>query len=244
MAKQQFVFGFHAVKNLLDSKPELVRRLYLLDSRQDERIAEIFALAKKWHVSCQFMGRKKLDNLIGGDFQHQGVVAESNGLELLNENDLYQILEDKVGSILLLILDGVQDPHNLGACLRTANAMGVDAVIVPKDKSVSLNATVQKVSCGAALITPVISVTNLARTMKKIKSLGVWVVGMAAEAEQAISQIDLNGNIAIALGSEGSGLRHLTREHCDYLAKIDMYGTVESLNVSVTCGICLYEIRR
>jgi 23S rRNA (guanosine2251-2'-O)-methyltransferase len=160
------------------------------------------------------------------------------------ENMLDELLERGEGPALLLVLDGVTDPHNLGACLRTADAAGAQAVIVPKDKSATLNATVRKVACGAAEVIPLVAVTNLARTLEKLQKKGLWVVGTAGEAEQMIYQLDMTGPTVLVMGAEGKGMRRLTREHCDYLAKLPMGGSVSSLNVSVATGVCLFEAVR
>jgi 23S rRNA (guanosine2251-2'-O)-methyltransferase len=157
---------------------------------------------------------------------------------------LDELLERGEGPALLLVLDGVTDPHNLGACLRTADAAGAQAVIVPKDKSATLNATVRKVACGAAEVIPLVAVTNLARTLEKLQKKGLWVVGTAGEAEQMIYQLDMTGPTVLVMGAEGKGMRRLTREHCDYLAKLPMGGSVSSLNVSVATGVCLFEAVR
>lgn len=165
-------------------------------------------------------------------------------INLKKEDDLYEIVETKKEKIFLLILDNVQDPHNLGACLRSADAAGVDAVIIPKDRSVGMTPTVQHIAAGAAENIPLITVTNLARTLGELKKMGVWLVGTAEEADQIIYDIDLNCPVAIVMGAEGKGLRRLTRENCDFLAKLPMSGTVECLNVSVATGICLFEVVR
>jgi len=175
---------------------------------------------------------------------HQGVVAETGTAPGLGEKELPAFLEALEGPAFLLILDGVQDPHNLGACLRSANAAGVDAVIVPRDRSAPLNATARKVACGAAESLPVVRVTNLARTLRSIREAGVWVYGATGEAESTFYETDLSGPLALVLGGEGRGLRRLTREHCDGLLSIPMAGSISSLNVSVAAGIFLFEARR
>lgn len=165
-------------------------------------------------------------------------------ISLKSEDDLFEIIENNKGSLFLLILDNVQDPHNLGACLRSADAAGVHAVVIPKDRSVGMTDTVRHVAAGAAENIPLITVTNLARTLGELKKMGVWLVGTADDAEQYIYHIDLNCPVAIVMGAEGKGLRRLTREHCDFLARLPMNGTVECLNVSVATGICLFEVVR
>lgn len=162
---------------------------------------------------------------------------------LLDEGDLASVLEGKPAP-LVLVLDCIQDPHNLGACLRTADAAGVDVVVLPKDKSAPITDTVRRVACGAAERVPIVRVTNLARAMEKLKELGVWLVGTADEATQSVYEIDLKGPIGLVMGAEGTGMRRLTGEHCDFLAKVPMFGKVECLNVSVATGVCLFEAVR
>ena len=170
--------------------------------------------------------------------------AFPKSVALKNENDLFEILRHLQQPPFLLILDGLQDPHNLGACLRSADAAGVHAVIVPKDRAVSLTDTVCKVACGAAEHVPLVTVTNLARTLKQLKELGLWLVGTADDAKQSLYDVDLTGPLALVMGAEGKGLRRLTKEHCDFLVHIPMAGSVECLNVSVAAGVCLFEAVR
>jgi len=236
------VFGVHAVKALINSAPKRVRQLQLLKGRQDKALQGIVALAEMYGVSITFVNRKELDDAADGN--HQGVVAHCAPAESLKEEDLYALLDKLDGPAFLLILDGVTDPHNLGACMRSAEAAGVHAVVAPKDNAVGLNATARKVACGAAEVLPFVAVTNLARTLKKLQEKGVWLVGAAGEAEQSIFQTDLKGPIGLVMGAEGAGLRRLTREHCDYLINIPMAGSVSSLNVSVASGVCLFEAVR
>jgi len=172
------------------------------------------------------------------------VVAEVSPSQVWGEPMLDELLDRSEAPPLLLVLDGVTDPHNLGACLRTADAAGALAVIVPKDKSATLNATVRKVACGAAEVVPLVAVTNLARTLEKLQKRGVWIVGTAGEASQELYSQDLSGPIALVMGAEGKGMRRLTREHCDYLVRLPMAGSVSSLNVSVATGVCLFEALR
>ncbi len=240
---QQTVFGIHAVSALLEKDPESIHALMVLQGRTDERLQKLLAQATQQGVRLQTVARKELDQLVRG--RHQGVVALVEAASQLDEGDLEAILDGLQGrAAFLLILDGVTDPHNLGACLRSADAAGVHAVIIPKDKSASLNATVRKVACGAAETVPLISVTNLARTMEWLQQRGIWITGAAGEAEQDIYRADLKGPMALAMGAEGTGLRRLTREHCDQLVKIPMAGAVSSLNVSVATGVCLFEAVR
>ncbi|CAH0541646.1 23S rRNA (guanosine(2251)-2'-O)-methyltransferase RlmB [Vibrio marisflavi] len=238
----EFIYGIHAVKSLLEREPERFIETFVLKGRQDERLMPILNELQNIGVTVQQMGRKALDDKAKGA-NHQGVIAKVKPAKPLNENDLDAILA-KHESPLLLVLDGVTDPHNLGACLRNADAAGVAAIIVPKDKSAPLNATVSKVACGAAETVPLVRVTNLARTMRALQEQGVWFVGTAGEAKHDIYHSKLTGPLAIVMGAEGDGMRRLTRETCDDLIKIPMAGSVSSLNVSVASGICLFEAVR
>jgi 23S rRNA (guanosine2251-2'-O)-methyltransferase len=242
MAQHEWLYGLHAMQAVLEKEPERVIELWVLKGRDDERLHNVVNQARRFGVSIQFCNRKTLDDKVQGE-QHQGVVARAKPAKVLDEKDLDDIIA-KEDMPLLLVLDGVTDPHNLGACLRTADAAGVHALIVPKDKSASLTATARKVACGAAEVVPLIQVTNLSRTLKSIQQQGVWVVGTAGEAEQTIYDCKLTGPMALVMGAEGKGMRRLTREHCDELIKLPMAGSVSSLNVSVATGICLYEIIR
>ncbi|RUM52784.1 MAG: 23S rRNA (guanosine(2251)-2'-O)-methyltransferase RlmB, partial [Marinomonas sp.] len=191
--------------------------------------------------------RRDLDQLFSKSKErvvHQGVVALAEVTKTGDEKDLEHLVKKLDAVPLIVILDGVTDPHNLGACLRSADAAGAHAVVIPKDKSATINATVSKVACGAAESMPVFSVTNLARTMKKLQDLGVWIFGTAGEATQTVYEQDLTIPTAIVMGAEGDGMRRLTREQCDYLIKLPMAGVVTSLNVSVATGVCLYEVVR
>ena len=243
MKKAERAFGLHAVTSLLQRHPARVSVLLALDTRSDERMAEVLRLAETAGVPVRRVSRRELDELIPG-VSHQGVLAEMGKAPGLGEQDLPAFLEGLGKPAFLLVLDGVQDPHNLGACLRSADAAGVDAVIVPRDRSAPLNSTVRKVACGAAETVPLVRVTNLARTLRVLKQAGVWIYGAAGEAESALYDTDLCGPLALVLGGEGKGLRRLTREHCDGLMSIPLAGSVSSLNVSVATGICLFEVRR
>lgn len=237
------VFGIHAVSAALDAGRDC-RQLWVLDNRGDKRLAAVLKKASSAGVHAQRVARRELDQL-AGDHRHQGVVAEFSASAPLAMADSLEELLDSLEQIpFLLVLDGVQDPHNLGACLRTADAAGVQAIIVPKDNAASVTPTVRKVAAGAAETVPVFQVTNLARTLRDLKERGIWLVGAAGEAGQSIYQTDLKGPLAVVLGAEGEGLRRLTRETCDFLAYLPMAGSVESLNVSVATGICLYEAVR
>lgn len=240
--KNNKIFGLHAVEALLKTHPERVTRLFILQKRDDQKIQAIVELAEVHNIKIELTPRLELDRLVNAE-NHQGVVALSQLAKNYSEQDLGVILETHAKP-LLLILDGVQDPHNLGACLRSADAAGVHAVIAPRDKAVGLTPTVSKVASGAAETVPFIQVTNLARTMKYLQDNGVWLYGAAAEAETTLYQADLKGSVAIVLGGEGAGLRRLTRDSCDVLVKIPMQGTVSSLNVSVATGIFLFEALR
>ena len=243
MKKTQRVFGLHAVTSLLRRSPVRITVLLVQDNRADARIAEVLALAEQAQVAVRRVARRELDECVPG-VSHQGVVAEMGGSTGLAEKELPAFLEQLDVPAFLLVLDSVQDPHNLGACLRSADAAGVHVVIIPKDKSAPLTATVRKVACGAADALPVVRVTNLARTLKSLRDQGIWIYGAAGEAEKSIYDTDLNGPLALVLGGEGKGLRRLTREYCDQLVSIPLTGSVSSLNVSVATGVCLFEARR
>lgn len=238
----EFIYGIHAVKAVLEKDPARFIEAYVLKGRQDERLMPLLNQLQQYGISIQQMGRKPLDEKSNGA-NHQGIIARVKAAKQLNENDLDAILANNAQP-LLLVLDGVTDPHNLGACLRNADAAGVAAVIVPKDRSSPLTATVSKVACGAAETVPLVRVTNLARTMRALQEQGVWFVGTAGEATHDVYQAKLTGPLAIVMGAEGDGMRRLTRETCDDLIKIPMAGTVSSLNVSVASGICLFEAVR
>ncbi len=243
MSTLEKVYGIHAVSSLLSHHGDSVEQLYVQAGRQDRRIQGLIDQAARFGVKAQQVTRQFLDEQCPG--VHQGVLALGRPISgEKQEQDLFVLLDGLDHQPFLLVLDGVTDPHNLGACLRSAEAAGVDAVIVPKDKSVQLNPTVRKVACGAAEIVPFIAVTNLARTLQDLQQRGIWIFGAAGEADQSLYQADLKGSLAIVMGSEGKGLRRLTREHCDALISIPMAGEVSSLNVSVSTGICLFEAVR
>ncbi|WOT04664.1 23S rRNA (guanosine(2251)-2'-O)-methyltransferase RlmB [Shewanella youngdeokensis] len=243
MKKQDMTFGLHAVEAVLKHSPERVIEMWVLQGRDDDRLTAIFEIAAQWGVSIQYASRKALDDKSAGG-QHQGIVAKVKPAKVLNDNDLHAMLDSAEATPFLLILDGVTDPHNLGACLRNADAAGVQGIIVPKDNSVGLTPVVSKVACGAAEIVPLYQVTNLARTMRSLQEKGIWIIGAAGEADCELYQASLTGPLAIAMGAEGKGLRRLTRESCDTLVSIPMAGSVSSLNVSVATGICLFEAVR
>ena len=238
MSARELAWGLHPVREALQRAPERVLELWALGGRADARMAEVLALAEAQGVRCQFVPRETLDGMAGGGV-HQGVVARLAPAAALDENDLYELLERLQAPPFLLVLDGVQDPHNLGACLRTADAAGAHAVIVPRDRAAGLTPAARKAAAGAAETVPLVQVVNLARCLRALKDRGIWVAGAEAGGTPAF-QADLSGPLALVLGAEGSGLRRLTREHCDLLLSLPMKGAVESLNVSVAAGILLY----
>lgn len=242
MAQQEWLYGLHSISAVLENEPERVLDIMVAKGRDDERMNQLIKTARKLGVAIQFVQRKTLDDKSKGE-QHQGILARTKPARVLNESDLDALLA-KFDVPFLLVLDGVTDPHNLGACLRNADAAGVHAVIVPKDNSASITPAVRKVAVGAAETVPLIQITNLARTLKQLQQAGVWVVGTAGEAEQLIYDCKLTGPIALVMGAEDKGMRRLTRETCDELVKLPMSGMVSSLNVSVASGICLFEILR
>ena len=238
----QRVYGIHTVTALLRRSPARVLRVCLLRGRDDQRSALIEELAKGAQRPLERVDAARIRSLVG-EVAHQGVVAEIDTLEPWTENRLYEQLAG-ASAPLLLALDGVQDPHNLGACLRTADACGVTALIVPRDRAATLNAAARKVAAGAAETTPVVTVTNLSRCLATIKDAGLWIVGADASATQPAAAVDLTGPRCLVLGAEGAGLRELTRSHCDWLVSLPSLGAVESLNVSVAAGMLLYEAVR
>lgn len=242
MSDSELIYGLHAISAALEHHPDTVLEVWLDAQRKDKRVQALSSQLEKAGIDVHYLGKRELDDLAGGQ-RHQGAVARCAVASAGSEQDLQRLLEQHPNPFLL-ILDGVQDPHNLGACLRSADASGVHAVITPKDNAVGLTAIARKVASGAAETVPFIQVTNLARTLRTLQEAGVWIVGLAGEADREIYQLDLKGSLAIVMGAEGKGMRRLTREHCDYLAKIPMVGTVESLNVSVATGICLFEALR
>jgi 23S rRNA (guanosine2251-2'-O)-methyltransferase len=238
----RIVFGFHAVLARLRADPQSVVEIFLDETRHDARIKDIAAVAERAGVTVMRVPTRRLDGFYGGG-RHQGVVARVEVKSLSHSVD--EILENVKGPPLLLLLDGVTDPHNLGACLRVANAAGVHAVIAPKDRAAGISAAVSKVASGAAEATPYIMVTNLARTIDELKEREIWVVGADERAGQSLYQANLPEAIAWVLGAEGEGMRRLTREKCDLVVRIPMAGEVGSLNVSVAAGVCLFEsVRR
>ena len=237
---QALVYGIHAVAQRLRQAPERCLEL-LHQQRPNQRLRELIAAAQSAGVGVSQVPRDEL-NALCGNGKHQGCVLKTD--DPAPRRRLRDCLREVGDDSLFLVLDGVQDPHNLGACLRSADACGVDAVIIPKQRAAGLNATVRKVAAGAAESVTVIEVTNIARSLAELKQAGVWIYGASGEAGDSLYDHDYRGAVALVMGAEGSGLRRLTRESCDYLVKLPMRGRVESLNVSVATGICLYEIRR
>jgi 23S rRNA (guanosine2251-2'-O)-methyltransferase len=240
--KRTLVFGLHAIGAVIERAPERLLQLWIAEARKDMRALDLRARAEAIGVRVQTAGSEALANLVG-DVAHQGAVAAVRPLKPWDERDLRAALSE-IQDPLLLVLDGITDPHNLGACLRTADAAGVQAVIIPKDRAAVVDGVVRKVAAGAAEFVPVASVTNLARTFSMLKESGIWVVGTDGAAEQTLYAADLKRPLALVLGAEGSGMRRLTRERCDFLVRIPMAGQLQSLNVSVAAGIALFEARR
>lgn len=241
-SNSEWLFGLHAVQAVLKTSGSKIRELRVQKGRDDQRLKKILSLAEQQSIPVSWVLRSDLDALAEG--RHQGVAALCQGAGVQDENYLLELLQALEQPPFLLVLDGVTDPHNLGACLRSADAAGVHAVIVPKDNSVGITPTVQKVACGAAETIPLVVVTNLSRTLKQLQEQGVWIIGTAGEAEQLIYDADLKGPVALVMGAEEKGMRRLTRENCDSLVKLPMAGSVSSLNVSVAAGICLFEAVR
>jgi 23S rRNA (guanosine2251-2'-O)-methyltransferase len=243
-SKRNYVYGLHAVNAALERAPERVLELWIAQPREAQ--GRVRQLQERAHTAGVHIHAVPPDGLIKlvGDVAHQGAVAAMRPLKGWDEHDLGELLDRLTVDPLLLILDGVTDPHNLGACLRTADAAGADAVIIPKDRAATLDSVARKVAAGAAEFIPVVSVTNLARTLEALKRRGVWIVGTEAEAAQTLYSADFRRPLAVVLGAEGAGMRRLTREKCDFLLRIPMVGHMESLNVSVSAGIVLFEVLR
>ncbi|HJV81357.1 23S rRNA (guanosine(2251)-2'-O)-methyltransferase RlmB [Noviherbaspirillum sp.] len=239
--KSKMIFGFHAVTARIRHEASSVEEIYVDATRHDRRMQELLHAAEAAKVRIIQVDDQRLNGMVGTR-RHQGVVAKAGELSLARNLD--ELLDAIDGPPLLLLLDGVTDPHNLGACLRVADGAGAHAVIAPKDRAVGLNATAAKVASGAADTVPYITVTNLARTMRELKERDIWLIGTTDDAEKGLYEADFSGPVAIVMGSEGEGMRRLTRENCDMLVSIPMHGAVESLNVSVASGVCLYEARR
>lgn len=241
MSGERIIHGFHAVRSRLRQHPASVREIYVDAAREDARARDLLRAAEILGARVMRVDAKRLDGL-AGSAKHQGVAARVEVAELASDID--DVLDALKEPPLILVLDGITDPHNLGACLRVADAMGVHAVVAPKDRAVGMNATVSKVASGAAETVPYIAVTNLARTLRDLKERSIWVMGTDERASEDLFHKKLEGPLAWVLGAEGEGMRRLTRESCDELVRIPMLGSVESLNVSVSAGICLAETRR
>lgn len=239
--KSKMIFGFHAVTARLRHEASSVEEIYVDSERIDRRMQELLRAAKEVNVRIIQADDQRLSNMVGTR-RHQGVVAKAGELSLARNLD--ELLDAIDGPPLLLVLDGITDPHNLGACLRVADGAGAHAVIAPKDRAVGLNATAAKVASGAAETVPYITVTNLARTLRELKEREIWLIGTTDDGEKSLYEADFSGPAALVMGSEGEGMRRLTREHCDVLVSIPMFGAVESLNVSVAAGVSLFEARR
>lgn len=244
MSEPRILFGFHAVQSRMRQHAASIQEILIDQDRVDPRMRDLLKLAEASNIRVMQVDRDRLDGIAGRNGRHQGVIARVVDTPMPYK-DIHDILEsDLTEPPFFLILDGVEDPHNLGACLRVADAMGVHAVIAPKDRAVGVNATVRKVASGAAETVPFLSVTNLARTIRELKEAGVFVIGTTMDSKSTLLNTKLDGPIALVLGAEGDGIRRLTAENCDALVTIPMFGSVESLNVSVASGICLYEVRR
>lgn len=244
MSDSRILFGFHAVLSRMRQHAGSIQEILIDQDRVDPRMKDVLSMAEAMNVRVMQVERTRLDGIAGKGGRHQGVVARVVDTPIPYK-DIYDILESNLKEpAFFLVLDGVEDPHNLGACLRVADAMGVHAVIAPKDRAVGLNATVRKVACGAAETVPFIAVTNLARTLRELKDAGVFIIGTTMDSPNTLLNAKLDGPVALVLGAEGDGLRRLTEETCDMLVTIPMFGSVQSLNVSVASGICLYELRR
>jgi 23S rRNA (guanosine2251-2'-O)-methyltransferase len=239
--KSKLMFGFHAVTSRLRHEATSIEEIYVDAGRVDRRMQDLLHLAKAANVRIVMADDARLNAMVGTR-RHQGVIMKAEPVSLARNLD--ELLDAIVGPPLLLVLDGITDPHNLGACLRVADGAGAHAVIVPKDRAVGLNATAAKVASGAAETVPYMTVTNLARTLRELKEREIWLIGTTDDAEKTIYQADFTGGVALVMGSEGEGMRRLTRETCDLLVSVPMCGAVESLNVSVAAGVCLYEARR
>ena len=243
MSERELSFGMHAVRHLLRAAPERVREVHVQAGRKDAPMRSLLELAQAAHAKVRVASRADLDRMLPGA-RHQGVVAEIVAARVLDERALLDLVSTSAGAPLLLVLDGVQDPHNLGAMLRLADAAGVHVVVAPRDRAVGLTPAVRKVASGAAETMPFAQVANLARTLSLLRESGVRAIGAVAEAEATLYEEDLRGPVALVVGGESQGLRRLTRERCDRLVNLPMRGSVESLNVAVAAGICVYEALR
>lgn len=240
---EPMVYGIHAVTALLDSPYRTITHIHFNQDRLDKRLQALLTKAQARDLPISYLSMQQLTQRVG-DVVHQGVVACASPLPDYSEADLPLLVERSKQPPFILIIDGVTDPHNLGACLRSADAAGVDFVVIPKDKNATITPVVSKVACGAAESMPLVRVTNLVRAMAVLKAHGIWIYGAAGEARDSIYRLDAKGPIALVMGAEGSGMRRLTREHCDGLFALPMHGTVSSLNVSVATAVSLYEVVR
>lgn len=248
MSESMWIYGIHAAQSALETHPDRIKEVVMLKGRKDNRMDRLLDAVRQKNVRFRLASREEFERIIQkqdlGEIRHQGVLLQTLAAPSLKEDDLEDLLDALDESPLLLVLDGVTDPHNIGACIRTCDAAGVHGLIVPKDKSGSLTPTAVKIASGAADTVPFFAVTNLARTLEKLKARGIWLYGTAGEASSSIYQTKLTGPMALVMGAEGKGLRRLTRETCDELIHIPMAGQVSSLNVSVASGVCLFEIVR
>lgn len=243
LMSDQYIYGMHAVAALLKKRPEHIKVIFAMESRNDPRLQVLLAATEQHHIHIEYLSSQKMQARFG-EYVHQGLVACAQPLPAYSERDLKTLLERAHQPCLILILDGITDPHNLGACLRSADAAGVDFVVIPKAKNASITPVVSKVACGAAETIPIVRVTNLARALQVLKQEGVWIYGAAGEATSSLYDLDGQVSVGLVMGAEGEGLRRLTREYCDELFALPMAGMVSSLNVSVAAGISLYEIVR
>ncbi|MBK8288841.1 MAG: 23S rRNA (guanosine(2251)-2'-O)-methyltransferase RlmB [Cellvibrionales bacterium] len=242
MSQTEWIYGIHSVASVLKSQPQRLLRIHVQQGRQDDRVQKLIDNAQRENIEIAREPRKQLDKLVEGN--HQGIIAECRPGEQYDE-DFLDVLAERHGcALFVLVLDGVTDPHNLGACMRTAEAAGVHAVVIPRDNSASMTSTVRKVAAGAADLVPLVVVTNLSRAIKQLQQHGVWVIGAAGEATETLYQARLKTPMALVMGAEGSGMRRLTKENCDELIAIPMLGETSSLNVSVATGVCLFEVVR
>ena len=243
MSEERIIYGFHSITSLIRIDPLSIKEIFIDEYRTDGRVSDLMKLIEIHKIKYHLSNKDRLDGFVASQ-KHQGVVAK-----IYEVKDKYVTIEDIVevdqsSPLLLLILDGIEDPHNLGACFRVADAMGVSAIVCPKDNAVGLNATVRKVASGGAESVPFVVVTNLSRTIRYLKDNGIFIYGTDDTSDKSLNQINFNGSIALIMGSEGKGMRRLTKDLCDDIFSIPMLGKVESLNVSVASGICLYEINR
>ena len=243
MPKTTTIFGFHAIESLLNNNPEVILKIIIQKERKDKRINDLMQIVSKHNIPFLIKDRLYLDKISRGEV-HQGVITEVILPPILNEKSLYESINNFNQNLLILILDSIQDPRNLGACLRSANAAGVSHVVINKDGSAPINSLAHRTSAGAVNSLPIFHVTNLSRTIKEMQKLGIWVMGLDGNSETSLYNLNLNDSIAIVVGSEGKGIRKLIKKTCDEIISIPMTGNIESLNVSVATAIALFEIKR